>query len=62
MLDATRPSKAPVLPPPNGDAALIDPRREDPLDFLMLDLRDTFEFTPKPDAGALGSGTRQPYD
>jgi 5-methylcytosine-specific restriction endonuclease McrA len=26
--------------------ALLDPRQEDPLDFLMLDLRDTFYLTP----------------
>ena len=25
--------------------------RENPLDFLMLDLRETFEFTPIADAG-----------
>ena len=46
-----RPHKTPVVRPRSGDAALIDPRRENPLDFLMLDLRDTFEFTPIADAG-----------
>ena len=51
--DVTRPLRGVVAPPPAGDAVLIDPRREDPLDFLILDLRDTFEFTPKSDAGAL---------
>ena len=51
--DVTRPHRAKVVPPPDGAAALIDPRRENPLDFLILDLRDTFEFTPKSDAGAL---------
>lgn len=51
--DVTRPLRAKVVPPPDGAAALIDPRRENPLDFLILDLRDTFEFTPKSDAGAL---------
>ena len=53
VLNVTRPLRAPVVPPPTGDAALIDPRREDPLAFLMLDLRDTFEFTPVADAGTL---------
>ena len=51
FVDVTRPYKAPVVRPASGDAALIDPRRENPLDFLMLDLRDTFEFTPIADAG-----------
>ena len=51
--DVTRPYRAEVVPPPAGDAALIDPRREDPMRFLMLDLRATFEFTARPDAGAL---------
>ena len=45
-----------VRPPPNGPAALINPRAEDPLDFLELDLGGTtpggdelaatFEFLP----------------
>ena len=51
FVDVTRPYKAPVVRPAAGDAALIDPRRENPLDFLMLDLRETFEFTPIADAG-----------
>ena len=51
FVDVTRPRKAPVVRPASGDVALIDPRRENPLDFLMLDLRDTFEFTPIADAG-----------
>ena len=51
FVDVTRPHEAPVVRPASGDAALIDPRRENPLDFLMLDLRETFEFTPIADAG-----------
>jgi len=39
---------AAILPPSPGRPALIDPRRENPLDFLMLDLRGTFELTPMP--------------
>lgn len=31
---------------PIGDPLLIDPRREDPLHFFELDLRDTFQFVP----------------
>ena len=51
LIDVTRPYKAPVVRPESGDAALIDLRRENPLDFLMLDLHETFEFTPIADAG-----------
>lgn len=32
--------------PPAGDALLIDPRREDPLDFLWLDLMGTHRIDP----------------
>lgn len=45
LLDVTRPRDGAILPPVKGDVALIDPRRENPLSFMMLDLRDTFEFT-----------------
>lgn len=37
--------KAPTAPPP-GDPLLIDPRSEDPLDFMILDLCGTFLFNP----------------
>ncbi len=36
----------PIRRPPAGADALLDPRREDPLDFLWLDLTDTFHFLP----------------
>lgn len=32
---------APILPPPAGQAGCIDPRREDPMDLLELDLGGT---------------------
>jgi len=51
IVDVCRPRGAPILPPTPGDPALIDPRHEDPLDYLMLDLRVTFELTPFPDLG-----------
>lgn len=38
--------RAPVTPPPAGDDVLIDPRREDALQFMMLDLQETFRFSP----------------
>jgi len=47
----------PIVPPPQGDSALINPRIEDPLDFLELDLggvtpdgdllEGTFELLPR---------------
>jgi uncharacterized protein (TIGR02646 family) len=45
----------PVIPPRAGPAALIDPRREDPLAHLILDLQDTLLFRP---VGANGSESR----
>lgn len=33
-------------PPIKGKAVLIHPRQENPLDYLMLDMRDTFFFVP----------------
>ncbi len=32
--------------PPVGDPVLINPRLENPMDFMRLDLRDTFYFVP----------------
>ena len=46
LLDVTRPDEAPVTPPPTGAHALINPRFEDPLQFLFLDLLNTFTFLP----------------
>ena len=38
------PHKTQATKPPAGDAVLINPRLEDPLDFCMLDLSGTFKF------------------
>ncbi len=46
--DITPPKgKCPV--PPKGSPVLINPRKENPLDFLFLDLKNTFHFVPLPD-------------
>jgi hypothetical protein len=37
--------------PPVGQALLVDPRAEEPLDFLFLDTKDTFRFVPFNDEG-----------
>ncbi len=47
----SRPRNAAVVPPIAGDPVLLDPRRDDPLTYLRLDLVDTFYFTPLPPAG-----------
>ncbi len=57
VAEFVRARKDPVIPPPNGISALIDPRAEDPLEFLELDLGGTtpdglevpatFDFLPK---------------
>ena len=51
LISVTRARRAPVVPPQAGKIRLIDPRVEDPLEFMMLDLRDTFEFTSIADSG-----------
>lgn len=45
--DITRPRNAPVLPPTKGKPVLIDPRREDAMKWLQLDLQFTFDFAPR---------------
>lgn len=35
-------------PPLPGHPMLINPRTEDPFDYLVLDIRDTFQFWPRP--------------
>ena len=52
-MEVTRRRGEPPSPPPRGRPALIDPAAEDPLDFLALDLRDTFEFVPTAPIGTV---------
>ncbi|MCI0486337.1 MAG: hypothetical protein L0229_07025 [Blastocatellia bacterium] len=46
LTNVTRKKGDPIVPPAPGDAVLIDPRREDPLEFMELDLMGTFYFLP----------------
>ena len=46
IVDVTRKPGQPLLPPTAGRPIVIDPRTEDPLTFLQLDLTDTFRFLP----------------
>ena len=47
MIDLTGHRGDPVVPPLSGDPALVDPRFEDPLQFLELEPINTFWFLPK---------------
>ncbi|MEQ8964821.1 MAG: hypothetical protein RID91_03255 [Azospirillaceae bacterium] len=51
-LVVTRPRGAPVTPPAAGRPAFIDPRAEDPMDFLSIDLLGTFLVLPREDLPA----------
>lgn len=42
LVDVTRPRGGPVVPPAPGAPAFLNPRVEDPLDFLDMDLEGTF--------------------
>jgi uncharacterized protein (TIGR02646 family) len=46
LVDVTRRRGVPPIEPEAGSPALINPRWEDPLKFMALDLRDTFLFLP----------------
>ena len=43
--DVKRGPGSPIVPPLGGDPVLINPLFENPLYFLVLDLRETFEFS-----------------
>ena len=47
LTEVARPRDAAVVPPIAGDPVLLDPRSEDPCEYLALDLRDTFWFVPR---------------
>ena len=47
LLDVTRRRGDVIRKPPLGDPALVDPRREDPLNFFDLEITDTFLFLPR---------------
>lgn len=46
LTEVSRKRGEPVIQPEAGDPVLIDPRSEDPFDFLEIDLIDTFYFIP----------------
>ncbi|MCP3143042.1 HNH endonuclease family protein [Pyxidicoccus xibeiensis] len=53
LTSVARARKAPVVPPIVGGDVFIDPRIEDPAEYLSLDLLDTFWFIPRPKLGSV---------
>lgn len=54
LADVTRTHSTGIEPPALiGKPGLIDPRRENPLTYLLLDLVDTFVFLPNPELSGL---------
>ncbi len=51
--DVTRQKDDAILPPTDGKPVLIDPRSENPLDFMILDLKDTFWFVEQGNPGSI---------
>ena len=51
LTEVSRRPGDPVVPPEQGDAVFIDPRHEDPLALINLDLSDTFLFEPRHQKG-----------
>lgn len=49
--EVTRRRNDPVRPPEAGEPVLLNPRDDDPLELLQLDLRDTFLFVEIPEPG-----------
>ncbi|MFP2908364.1 hypothetical protein ACLESD_25590 [Pyxidicoccus sp. 3LFB2] len=48
LTSVARARNAPIVPPIPGKAVFIDPRIEDPTEYLELDLTETFWFIPRP--------------
>jgi uncharacterized protein (TIGR02646 family) len=51
LVNVARCKSDPIVPPLPGSPVLIDPRSENPLDYMELDLLDTFWFVPIADEG-----------
>lgn len=52
LVDVSRRRGDPIVPPPTGGCALLNPRIEDPMDSLAIDL-ETFVVSEKSDLGEL---------
>ena len=60
LVNVARRRNDPVLQPAPGTPVLIDPRREDPLAFLALEIEETFRFVPREDLNSANE-TRAEY-
>lgn len=47
LVNVARRWNEPSVPPPDGLPVFLDPRQENPLDWLRLDLLETFRFLPR---------------
>jgi uncharacterized protein (TIGR02646 family) len=54
-ISVSRASSTPITPPEPGHPLLLDPRRENPMDFLSLDIIGTFHFFPARHLDALSN-------
>lgn len=52
VIDVSRKKGSAVIPPKNGNSVFINPKTENPLNFIILDL-NTFLFIPLPGKGAI---------
>ena len=60
VVEVRRDRQTPPIRPPKGNPAYWNPRHYDPLNHMMLDLRDTFEFVSIDAAGTINfERTRQ---
>ena len=48
LIDVTRKRNANIIPPVSGLPAFVNPRLEDPLGLLTMDLSQTFAYSPRP--------------
>ena len=55
IVDVTRPRGSPIKPPISGEPVFVNPRLEDPLDYMMMDLIGTFWLLPRMGIGQLGT-------
>ncbi len=53
FVEVTRRARAPVVPPQAGLMVFLDPREEEPLRYLTLDLASSFEFFPRQGRGCV---------
>lgn len=52
-IDVTRKKGDPVVPPICGEMLLINPKIEDPLEYMSVDIIDTFYFVPRHSPGTI---------